>query len=158
MADSSHNAFRILDLIAASPSAREDPCPRLSKLRSRYPVHRDDAAGAWLVMRMAHARAIFSDNSHFKNPDKAAPSAIAIRRRATVPEGLSFPDDQRASMLELDGGRTSAQALLAHAWRRNTCSRASSFTFRNVALPMKKRRFAGGASRGFAALNASTFV
>lgn len=48
-------------------------------------------------------RAIFSDNAHFKNADKAEPSAIAIRRRATVPEGLSFPDDQRASMLELDG-------------------------------------------------------
>lgn len=129
MAGSCDNAFHILDLTAANPSARGASHPRLPELRSRCPIHCDDAAGARLVMRMADARAIFPDNSHFKNPDKAAPSAIAIRRRATVPEGLSFPDDQRASMLELDGGRTSALALLAHAWRRSTCSRASSFAF-----------------------------
>src|SRR5690606_34829322 len=39
-----------------------------------------------------------------KDPDRAEPAAVAIRRRrATVPDGLAFPDDQRASMLELDG-------------------------------------------------------
>jgi cytochrome P450 len=53
---------------------------------------------------MADARTVLSDNSHYKNPDMAEPGAVAIRRRrATVPEGLAFPDDQRASMLELDG-------------------------------------------------------
>ncbi len=53
---------------------------------------------------MADARAIFTDNSHVKDPDQAEPAAIAIRRRrATIPDGLAFPDDQRASMLELDG-------------------------------------------------------
>jgi cytochrome P450 len=53
---------------------------------------------------MADARTVFSDNSHSKDPDKAEPSAVAIRRRrSTVPEGLAFPDDHRASILELDG-------------------------------------------------------
>lgn len=56
------------------------------------------------MARMADARSIFADNSHAKNPYLAEPTAHAIRRRrATVPEGLAFPDDQRASMLELDG-------------------------------------------------------
>lgn len=104
MPDSGADPFRILDLTAANPEARVDPYPRLSDLRARCPIHRDGAGGAWLVTRMADARAIFSDNTHFKNPDKAEPAAIAIRRRrSTVPDGLAFPEDQRASMLELDG-------------------------------------------------------
>lgn len=104
MADSASTPFRILDLTAANPAARDDPYPRLAGLRAQCPLHRDDGGGAWLVTRMADARAIFADNSHAKNPDRAEPAAIAIRRRrATVPDGLAFPDDQRASMLELDG-------------------------------------------------------
>jgi len=96
--------FRILDLTAANPQARVDPYPRLAELRAQCPLHRDEAGGAWLVARMTDARAIFGDNSHVKDPDRAEPAAMAIRRRrATVPEGLAFPDDQRASMLELDG-------------------------------------------------------
>ncbi len=104
MADSAPAPFRILDLTAANPAAREDPYPRLAELRAQCPVHRDEAGGAWLVARMADARAVFADNSHAKNPDLAEPAAHAIRRRrSTVPDGLAFPDDQRASMLELDG-------------------------------------------------------
>jgi cytochrome P450 len=104
MADSGSSPFRILDLTAANPDARRDPYPRLAQLRARCPLHRDEAGGAWLVTRMADARAVFSDNVHFKDPDKAEPAAIAIRRRrSTVPDGLAFPDDQRTSMLELDG-------------------------------------------------------
>ncbi len=104
MADSGSSPFRILDLTAANPVGREDPYPRLAELRARCPLHRDEAGGAWLVARMTDARAVFTDNSHCKDPDKAEPAAIAIRRRrSTVPDGLAFPDDQRASMLELDG-------------------------------------------------------
>jgi cytochrome P450 len=104
VADSTSHPFRILDLTAANPAAREDPYPRLAQLRAQCPLHRDEAGGAWLVARMADARAIFVDNTHAKNPDLAEPTAHAIRRRrATVPDGLAFPDDQRASMLELDG-------------------------------------------------------
>jgi cytochrome P450 len=104
MPDSGVLPFRILDLTAADPTARADPYPRLADLRAQCPLHRDEVGGAWLVGRMADARAIFANNSHCKNPDKAEPAAIAIRRRrSTVPDGLAFPDDQRASMLELDG-------------------------------------------------------
>jgi cytochrome P450 len=104
LADSASSPFRILDLTAANPAAREDPYPRLADLRAQCPLHRDEAGGAWLVACMADARAIFADNSHAKNPDRAEPAAHAIRRRRnTVPDGLAFPDDQRASMLELDG-------------------------------------------------------
>lgn len=104
MADSASTPFRILDLTAANPVAREDPYPRLAELRAQCPVHRDEAGGAWLVARMTDARAIFADNSHAKDPDRAEPAAHAIRRRrSTVPDGLAFPDDQRSSMLELDG-------------------------------------------------------
>lgn len=104
MADSASSPFRILDLTAANPAVREDPYPRLAELRAQCPLHRDEAGGAWLVARMADARTIFSDNSHAKNPDRAEHAAHAIRRRrSTVPDGLAFPDDQRASMLELDG-------------------------------------------------------
>jgi cytochrome P450 len=104
LADDDVHPFRILDLTSANAEARSDPYPRLAELRAACPIHRDEAAGAWLVARMADARAVLSDNSHTKDPDTAEPAAIAIRRRrATVPDGLAFPDDQRASMLELDG-------------------------------------------------------
>ena len=105
MPDDDTHPFRILDLTAANPEARANPYPRLVDLRAAAcPIHRDEAGGAWLVTRMADARAIFSDNSHTKDPDTAEPAALAIRRRrTTVPDGLAFPDDQRASMLELDG-------------------------------------------------------
>jgi cytochrome P450 len=104
LADDDARPFRILDLTAANPEAREDPYPRLAELRARCPPHRDEAGGSWLVARMADARAVLSDNSHFKDPDRAEPAAVAIRRRrSTVPGGLAYPDDQRASMLELDG-------------------------------------------------------
>lgn len=104
MADTGSSPFRILDLTAANPDARVDPYPRLAELRVQCPVHRDEAGGAWLVARMADARAIFADNSHAKNPDRAEASAHAVRRRrSTVPDGLAFPDDQFSSMLELDG-------------------------------------------------------
>ncbi|MDP3739839.1 MAG: cytochrome P450 [Hyphomonadaceae bacterium] len=104
MADDEKCPFRILDVTAANPEARADPYPRLAELRALCPLHRDEAGGAWLVPRMADARAVFTDNSHTKNPDTAEPGAHAVRRRrATVPEGLDFPDDQRSSLLELDG-------------------------------------------------------
>jgi cytochrome P450 len=104
VADSGSSPFRILDLTAASAAARADPYPRLAELRAECPLHRDEGGGAWLIARMADARAILSDNAHCKNPEKAEPAAVAIRRRrSTVPDGLAFPDDQRASMLELDG-------------------------------------------------------
>jgi cytochrome P450 len=96
--------FRILDLTAANPDARRNPYPRLVELRAACPFHRDPDAGAWLVTRMKAARDVLSDNTNTKNPDTAEPAAVAIRRRrATIPEGLAYPDDQRASMLELDG-------------------------------------------------------
>jgi cytochrome P450 len=122
--DDDIHPFRILDLTAANPDARANPYPRLAQLRAACPIHRDKAGGAWLVTRMTDARAILSDNFHTKDPDTAEPLAIAIRhRRATVPEGLAFPDDQRASMLELDGAEHArvrgplVQALYAHIAR-----------------------------------------
>jgi cytochrome P450 len=98
------HSFRILDLTAANLDARQNPYPRLAELRAACPFHRDPDAGAWLVTRMKAARDVLSDNTNTKNPDTAEPAAVAIRRRrATIPEGLAYPDDQRASMLELDG-------------------------------------------------------
>lgn len=104
MADDGPRDVRMLDLMAANPEARADPYPRLAALRHGCPLHRDEASGAWIVSRMADARAVFQDNTCTKDPDTAEPAAIAVRRRrATVPEGLVFPDDQRSSLLELDG-------------------------------------------------------
>ncbi|MDZ4761825.1 MAG: cytochrome P450 [Alphaproteobacteria bacterium] len=97
------SSCRMADLTAADAVARLDPHPRLAALRAVGPLHHDPAGGAWLVPRMRDARTILTDRSHGKNPDKADASAISIRRRrATVPDGLAFPDDQRASILELD--------------------------------------------------------
>jgi len=92
------------ELTAADPAARADPYPRLAELRALFPVHHDAAAGGWVVPRMADARAVLWDSSHYKNPDRAEPGAHAIkRRRATVPYGISHPNHQRSSMLDLDG-------------------------------------------------------
>src|SRR5690606_32974964 len=81
MPDSGLAPFRLLDLTAANPAARADPYPRLAALRAECPIHRDDAGGAWFVGRMADARVVLSDNSHAKDPDRAEPAAVAIRRR-----------------------------------------------------------------------------
>jgi cytochrome P450 len=91
-------------LMAADPGARADPYPQLADLREQSPLHRDPQAGVCIAARMAEARAILSDPASTKNPETAEPAALAIRRRrATVPEGLTHPHDQRSSMLEMDG-------------------------------------------------------
>jgi cytochrome P450 len=102
MPDTAAAPFRISDLTAADPDARRDPYSALVRLRA-CPLHHDAAAGAYLIPRMADARAVFADRSVSKNPDLAEPDAVAVRRRrATSPQGLAYPDDQRASLLELD--------------------------------------------------------
>jgi cytochrome P450 len=91
-------------LMATDPAARADPYPQLAELREKSPLHHDAQAGVYIAARMAEARAILSDPASTKNPETAEPAALAIRRRrATVPEGLTHPYDQRSSMLEMDG-------------------------------------------------------
>ncbi len=136
----------LASLMAADPHARADPHPRLAALRAAGPLHHDPQAGVYIAARMAEARAILSDPYSRKNPDAAEPSARAIRRRhATVPQGLTHPDDQRSSMLEMDGPEHArirgpiAQALAARAARfQPVCDKIMKDVLDSV---QKKREF-----------------
>ena len=63
LANGDRASFRMPDLTATNALAREDPYPRLAELRALCPLHRDEAAGAWLVGRMADARAMVEVSS-----------------------------------------------------------------------------------------------
>lgn len=129
MGDPVVKSFSLSALTAADPTARADPYARLKELRALCPVHHDAAAGGWVVPRMTDARAVLSDSSHYKNPDRAEPGAHAIkRRRATVPDGVSHPNDQRSSMLDLDGAEHAR--VRGPLWR--PCWRALRASSRNA--------------------------
>ena len=100
MSDRLPGAFETMALL---PEARENPYPLLEKLRSECPVHRDDVAGLFMLTRHADARAILSDNSLHKDPDKTEQAAYLARfRRGAVPDGLIYLADSRSTILDMD--------------------------------------------------------
>jgi cytochrome P450 len=81
---------------------REDPHAKLDKIRAQCPVQWDHVAGSHRLLRYMDARKIISDRSLGRDPDKAEPRAVFFKNQRRSPEGLTHPDDSRASILLLD--------------------------------------------------------
>jgi cytochrome P450 len=73
---------------ALDPIGRADPHQRLDRLRKECPVLHDRQLGGYFLTRYADVRAVLSDRELWRDPDKAASDAHAIRKlRQTPPEG-----------------------------------------------------------------------
>jgi hypothetical protein len=94
----------IFDLTPLNPVFNEDPHALLDRLRNECPVHRDNAAGAFLLTNYADVRGVLSDTSMWRGPDRAEPEAVIARALVDQKvEGLNIPEDEaRSGILLLD--------------------------------------------------------
>lgn len=93
----------ILELTPLNPEFNPDPHKLLDRLRSECPVHRDEGAGTFFMTRYADVRAIVSDTTQWRDPDRAEPAAVLAKRiREERVEGIEFQDEGRNGILLLD--------------------------------------------------------
>jgi cytochrome P450 len=75
----------------------------LDKLRSECPVHRDEAAGTFVLTRYADVRGTLSDTTMWRDPARAEEAAILPRRLLDPPPpGLEVHDGSSSSILLSD--------------------------------------------------------
>jgi cytochrome P450 len=88
---------------AQDPVARVNPHPRLDRLRNECPVLFDKQMGGFFLTRHADARAILSNRSMMRDPEKALPEARALKmqRQPAPPASRDF-EQPPATMLFLD--------------------------------------------------------
>ena len=77
-----------LALTALDPVYREDPYPRLARLRAQAPVRMDAAFGMTHLTRYADVRAVLTDRTLWRDPLKAEESSAPYRRAMRDREGL----------------------------------------------------------------------
>ena len=91
----------IFQLTPLNPAFREDPHVLLDDLRTRAPVHRDEAAGTFIVTRYADVRALVSDRTLWRHPSHAEAGAAIQRRFAETDYDPANPG-ATTSILMLD--------------------------------------------------------
>lgn len=94
----------MIDLTLMNPAYREDSRTPLDTLRQNAPIRRDPTIGAFIVTKHAFVRALLSDTTLYRNPDRAESASIldvGLRTQravnSTVPE-----DEYRRAILMLD--------------------------------------------------------
>lgn len=94
----------IFELTPLNPAFNSDPHALLGRLQRECPVHRDTAAGTFLLTRYADVRGILSDTSMWRGPERAEEAAVLTRaildrnlEGSTVPE-----DEDKAGILLMD--------------------------------------------------------
>src|SRR5512146_3087246 len=88
----------ILELTPLNPLFNDNPHAMLDRLRAQCPVHRDANAGAFVLTRHSDVRAVLSDTSMWRGPDRAEEAAVVTRALLQPPpEGLNTPEDERSS-------------------------------------------------------------
>jgi cytochrome P450 len=94
----------LFDLTPLNPAFSENPHTYLDRLRSECPVHRDEAAGAFILTRYADVRGVVSDTSMWRGPSRAEENAVVARALADQKvEGLTIPQDEaRTGILLMD--------------------------------------------------------
>ncbi len=94
----------VFDLTPLNLDFNNNPHALLDRLRSECPVHRDNAAGLFLLTRYADVRAVLSDQSMWRGPDRAEDAAVLTRAILNQNlEGRNVPEDeQRATILLMD--------------------------------------------------------
>ena len=94
----------VFQLTPLNPAFNDDPHALLDRLRSECPVHRDEAAGTFLLTRYADVRAVVSDTSLWRGAEHAEDAAVIQKAaREERLEGMTVPvDELRTNILTLD--------------------------------------------------------
>jgi len=95
----------LLALTPLNPEFNADPHAILDPLRAQCPVHRDTAAGVFILTKHADVRGTLSDTSMLRAPENAEEAAVLTRRGIgqAPPPGLEIaPDQPRHSILTMD--------------------------------------------------------
>ena len=94
----------VMQLTPFNPLFKENPHAILDPLRAQCPVHRDTAAGIFILTRHRDVRAILSDTTMWRGAERAEEAAVFTRRAlAGPPEGRDIdPERPRNSILTMD--------------------------------------------------------
>ncbi len=94
----------LFDLTPLNPAYSDNPHIMLDRLRSECPVHRDTAAGAFILTRYADVRGVVSDTTMWRGPDRAEEEAVVARALVDQKvEGLTIPEEEaRSGILLMD--------------------------------------------------------
>jgi cytochrome P450 len=94
----------LFELTPLNPSYSENPYVMLDRLREQCPVHRDKAAGAFILTAYADVRGVLSDTTMWRGPERAEEEAVVARALAEQKvEGLNIPEDEgRSGILLMD--------------------------------------------------------
>lgn len=88
----------VMELTPLNPAFNDDPHILLDKLRSTDPVHRDTAAGIFMLTQYEDVRAVLSDTSMWRHPERAEEAAVLSRAMLQpAPPGLDIPKNERGS-------------------------------------------------------------
>jgi hypothetical protein len=94
----------VFELTPLNPAFNDDPHVLLDRLRTECPVHRDAAAGTFMLTRYADVRGVVSDTTMWRGPERAEEDATLARRILEQKvEGMTIPEDeQRSGILLMD--------------------------------------------------------
>ncbi len=94
----------VFQLTPMNPDFNDNPHALLDRLRGECPVHRDTAAGTFILTRHADVRGVLGDTTMWRGPDRAEEAAVISRRFLEQRlEGLRIPEDeQRSGILMMD--------------------------------------------------------
>jgi cytochrome P450 len=92
----------VLALTPLNPQFREDPYSLLAGLRESCPVMRDEGAGVFFVSRHEDVRAIVTDLTLWRDPNRAEEAAVLTRRILEEPEGTRPGGSRNPSILLQD--------------------------------------------------------
>ncbi|HEY6577906.1 MAG TPA: cytochrome P450 [Rhizomicrobium sp.] len=94
----------VFDLTPLNPDFNQNPHALLDRLRTECPVRRDPLAGTFVLTRYADVRALLSDTTLWRDPDKAEPEAVLQKRiREERIEGMKAdPNGGGRSILLID--------------------------------------------------------
>jgi cytochrome P450 len=93
----------VFELTPLNPDFNQNPHALLDKLRDKCPVHRDEAAGTFILTRYADVRGTLSDTTMWRDPSRAEEAAILPRRLLEPPPpGLEVHEGSDSSILLSD--------------------------------------------------------
>ncbi len=97
----------ILELTPMNPAFNANPHVLLDALREQCPVHRDTAAGVFVLTQHGDVRSTLSDTSMWRGPDRAEEGAVLTRAQLERKiDGITVPDDElNANILMMDEPR-----------------------------------------------------
>ena len=94
----------VMDLTPFNPVFNDDRHVLLDKLRSACPVYRDNAAGSFVLTSYEDVRAVLSDTTMWRHPERTEQAAVLSRAGLQpAPPGLTIPEAARgAGILFMD--------------------------------------------------------